>query len=170
MADRLSLITRLFTPTRESTEQEKSEYNQAATEDGERLTRGILDKWKAIYFYIEQGEYTMPSWLKNITGKRPDFVAFTGEANEIILIDAKFRHLGHPDFIVEKDEIEKFERTLNALHNNSIIAHLVFIFPLGGMSEDAFFIHTFEDLKAANTVSIKGIEYQSIPKGTVYTV
>jgi hypothetical protein len=38
------------------------------------------------------------------------------------------------------------------------------------MSEDAFFIHTFEDLKAAKTVDIKGIEYQSIPKGTVYTV
>ncbi|CAM8566575.1 hypothetical protein [Enterobacter asburiae] len=170
MADRLSLITRLFTPTKESTQQEKSEYEQAATEDGERLTRGILDKWKTMYFYIEQGEYTMPSWLKNIKGKRPDFVAFTGTTNEIILIDAKFRDLSYPDFIVKKDEIEKFERTSAALQSINIVAHVVFIFPIGGMSEDAFFVHTLEDLKSASTIVIKEIEYQSIPKGTIYTV
>ncbi len=147
-----------------------SASNVAKGEIGERLTREILDEWGTFYFAIEQNKHTLPQWISEIGGKRPDFLAFAGDDNQIILIDSKFYKNFNGFFYLEKAEITRYTNLINHLGNRSINVEVLFLFPIGGMADHNFYAFSLDDAKEAEEVEIDGIMNKQLIASTVFNV
>jgi hypothetical protein len=132
MVDRTSMVIGLLKPGHNASEDEQDEYAVIAGDAGEDLTQKLLDHWKCIYFKIEQSKETKPSWIKEISGKRPDFIVFTDTPNEIIIIDAKFRNIGKGYATLEVKEINEFRQLIKKLEGLGKTTYMTFILSYRG--------------------------------------
>lgn len=143
MLDKTTLMLRLASPTKESTVEYKNEYKELCGIAGEIITRNFLDLWNTQYFHIEQSWGTKPVWLSN--GKRPDFIAFTSDPSELILIDAKFHTPYKNKFRQSKSDLNQYKQLVDDLASNGRTVNLIFIMPIGGVAINSFYCYTLED-------------------------
>lgn len=169
MVDRTSMVIGLLKPGHNASEDEQDEYAVIAGDAGEDLTQKLLDHWKCIYFKIEQSKETKPSWIKEISGKRPDFIVFTDTPNEIIIIDAKFRNIGKGYATLEVKEINEFRQLINKLEGLGKTTYMTFIYPIGGMNADRFFLLTLEDFENGEDTEYDGKPHKFLNKGRSFS-
>lgn len=143
MIDKTSLMLRLAAPKRDSSDAYVSEYKELAGITGELITRKFLDHWNTQYFHIEQNNGSKPQWLAN--GKRPDFVAFTSDPTELVLIDAKFHIPDKNKFSISNSDLKEYTELVNKLSENGRTVNLIFTFPVGGNSINSFYCYTLDE-------------------------
>lgn len=168
MIDKKSLLAKLNLLESNVSSEDKNRYKIEAGRAGEDLTQGFLDKWGTIYFKIEQEIDTLPAWLKSIISKRPDFIAFTATPSEIITIDAKLHNVNGDFFLLEDDEIKKYEHMMAKFNSMGITHHHLFIFPIGGMASDKFFCLTLNDFSNGDKKLIGNKIYKEAKNGDVF--
>lgn len=161
MIDKNSLLLKVASSSWSSSQKNISDYNIAKGKEGERLTREVLNAWGTIYFSIEQQNDTMPSWISAIKGKRPDFIAFTG-SNEIILIDSKFYKNNNGFIYLECEEVTKYEHLSNQLSKIGLNVDVLFIFPIGGMAGHNFFAFSLDSVQSAPEEKISNVCYKQL--------
>ncbi|EMF04572.1 hypothetical protein [Serratia marcescens] len=163
MVDKISLLLKLTPPGWNDTKEQQDKYLVKLGEEGERLTREILNDWGTIYFSIEQNKGTKPKWISSIAGKRPDFIAFTHEENQIVLIESKFYKNQNSYFYLKKEEVEKCKNLVNHLAENGITVEFLFIFPIGGMAGHNFFAYSLDEVSSAGEELCDNIPYKKLP-------
>ncbi|HCR1907100.1 TPA: hypothetical protein ACGPMP_003344 [Enterobacter roggenkampii] len=149
MLDKISLMLRLLSPDYDSTDEYQEQYKELTGLTGELITMGYLDLWGAKYFHIEQKYGNKPLWLKK--GKRPDFVAFTTDPDETILIDAKFHAPKEGKFRIEIKDLLEYEELVSNLSSNGRKVGFLFIMPIGGCSINNFYCYTLDDFTSGTT-------------------
>lgn len=154
MLEKISLMLKMFSPNHDSTDEQWEKYKQLAGKTGELITMSYLDFWGTQYFHIEQNCGTKPQWLRQ--GKRPDFVAFTNDPAEMILIDAKFHTQNKGKFQIKIDELTEYNNLVQSLSTNGRNANLIFIIPVGGCNINYFYCYTLDDFLSGQ-ISSDGI-------------
>lgn len=136
-------MLRLVASQKGDTKKYKDDHKQLSGEVGELITQGYLDLWKTRYFCIEQEYETNPEWLND--GTRPDFIAFTSDPSELILIDAKNHTPKNDKFFIDNKRLNEYQNLLSKLSTDGRKAHLLFIMPIGGNSINYFYCYTLQD-------------------------
>lgn len=170
MVDKRSLVAKLNLSDTTASEEKKKEYRIEAGKAGEDLTQSYLDKWGTIYFRIEQETKKLPVWVESIGSKRPDFIAFTSTPSEIIVIDSKLHNTNKESFLLESDEIIKYEKLIIKLNEIGFIPYHMFIFPIGGMAPNKFFCLTLDDFSNGEEILIDEKKFRQVKKGCVFHV
>lgn len=142
-------MLRMLSPNYDSTDEYWDKYKELTGLTGELITMGYLDLWGTKYLHIEQKYGTKPLWLQQ--GKRPDFIAFTTDPTEIILIDAKLHAPVAGKFRIKKKELQEYEELVNNLSTDGRKASLLFIIPVGGCNIKNFYCYTLEDFTSGKT-------------------
>ncbi|MEG6096514.1 hypothetical protein UXO13_11260 [Enterobacter bugandensis] len=170
MSNAENVISRINNTPCSVTKNASSTYNIAKGEIGERLIREILDAWGTFYFSIEQNKHTMPKWISEIGGKRPDFLAFAGDDNQIILIDSKFYKNYNGFFYLETVEITRYANLINHLGDRGINVEVLFLFPIGGAAGHSFYAYSLNDAIESSELDIDNITNKQLKAETVFTL
>lgn len=143
MLEKISIMLRLVAPKKGDSQKDIDSYKKLSGEAGELITQGYLDLWKTRYFCIEQEYVIKPEWLND--GTRPDFIAFTSDPTEVILIDAKNHIPKDNKFFIGNKRLNEYQNLISKLSTDGRKAYLLFIMPIGGNSINYFYCYTLQD-------------------------
>lgn len=143
----------------------KQESSIIAGKEGEKFAEQWFKNSNWEYDPVEQEKSTISDALKNIGGKRPDFLMYGMDDYSVICVDAKYHTTNDgKQFQLTVEEINKFEKLnqFNLLNSGFINSDVwILLFPKEYYGEQMCWIN-LEELKNGDDSEIQGLKSKLI--------